>query len=795
MRALLFLISLCACTPQVVSFGFPTDLEAKTLVLALMDPEGPQVWVTAPDDPSPALWVHDRADLEIVAITYRESADALGFAPGPLVPATVNGEAAALPLPALRFWKRQGAQWAALEELPRALLAFRYERPMVQPCLLRGGCLLPVPEQRPMCQVPCPSQPTPELPRPPASPLSPQTWSVACPSGWVEPNGVCAPWSDAPCEPGEHRLVGQGCVRLGTTCAAFAPGLPSDAVYVFRSAPPGGDGSLARPLQSLAEAAALARPGATIALGPGEYAQTRLENLHLWGACVAETVLRGPVTLQDANLRNLTVTGEVEVGGAAFWEDIEFRSATVVAQDAELLGRQVVADSLRFSNCTTTLETSAVGQVALESGAAEFADTALGGLVANESHVGLRRVFVETTSVGLRLQGSQLDLSQVFQTGGEVGLQQTGGTIEGEDYVIRSVTLGISVLSATVSLARVVVAGHDRGIELGDSMSTFELLRVEDSAIRGLSSSNGQVTLQDATFSVAPPSQALALSVVGAVNLARVQVQGHGTGLLTHGRVDAQDVQIASISKVGGFGWYHHHGDLLAQRVAIIGTKYYGLALDFTDATIMDLTIEDITSESEEHGQGLRVIARSTLRLERARFIANQRAGLILSEGDHHLLDVEVAQTRPRPGGRGGGGLEVETGRAQLERIWLHSLTAFGLRSARLNATVLVNHLTIQDVAPAPCFPSTCGVMGSGAPLDGVAALADQQATLEMSDVLLERARVGLRIGVASDGTLRRAQVRDHSLALQIEPRGFDLARISEQVQLSGNQVLLLRPD
>ena len=150
--------------------------------------------------------------------------------------------------------------------------------------------------------------------------VPPISWP--CPEGWRQVSDVggaatCDAYPEgraATCGAYEVHLPGEpGCRRLGPACPAdgLVADLPADrpVVHVLAGAT-GGDGTRAAPYGSLTDFSwAGLDTGAIVAAGRGEYeTEARLPaGISLWGACVAETVLRS--ALPGA------LTGVVEVLG------------------------------------------------------------------------------------------------------------------------------------------------------------------------------------------------------------------------------------------------------------------------------------------------------------------------------------------------------------------------------------------------------------------------------------------------------------------------------------------------
>ncbi|MEQ9321077.1 MAG: hypothetical protein RIF41_18080, partial [Polyangiaceae bacterium] len=141
----------------------------------------------------------------------------------------------------------------------------------------------------------------------------------ACASGFVSDDlGGCAPvLPPAPCEDGATALPGDATCRPIAECGSEPWGLIEtvvDTVYVD-AASSGGDGSLAAPFPTLAEAVATASSGSTIAVAAGSYqGDLALGDvpLTIWGRCPALVSIVGGIDIAgpgEVTLRGLAITG------------------------------------------------------------------------------------------------------------------------------------------------------------------------------------------------------------------------------------------------------------------------------------------------------------------------------------------------------------------------------------------------------------------------------------------------------------------------------------------------------
>lgn len=182
----------------------------------------------------------------------------------------------------------------------------------------------------------------PPLPPDPPKPLNPEPLLPAratlapCAPGWREVDDgeavFCEPWpasGRASCPSDQAHFPGEpACTAIGAPCSSheWSDALPADRriLYVRRGASANGDGSAAAPFARASEAIAAANAGDIVALGKGVFdeAITVKAGVTLWGACVAETVVRTstPASARAAiiaagdgsEVRNVTIRGALE---------------------------------------------------------------------------------------------------------------------------------------------------------------------------------------------------------------------------------------------------------------------------------------------------------------------------------------------------------------------------------------------------------------------------------------------------------------------------------------------------
>jgi hypothetical protein len=155
----------------------------------------------------------------------------------------------------------------------------------------------------------------------PRAPAAPHPLAMdPCPSGWsTEPladdaGTACRPPARAMVECGADEaqwIDAAVCARVGNDCpVGHWSEVQGNALYVLRSAPANGDGSMGAPFASIAAALPHAPPGTTIALADEPYPEALAipDRVTLLGACTQKTKLSAPVASGlGSTLANLTV--------------------------------------------------------------------------------------------------------------------------------------------------------------------------------------------------------------------------------------------------------------------------------------------------------------------------------------------------------------------------------------------------------------------------------------------------------------------------------------------------------
>ncbi|MFK7989464.1 MAG: DUF1565 domain-containing protein [Sandaracinaceae bacterium] len=468
-----------------------------------------------------------------------------------------------------------------------------------------------------------------------AEPMPP-VWD--CPDGWtsVDRGGVqvCDPGPSSECEAGHANFLGEdGCTPVGGACPTgdFADDLPTTGV---RYVQPGGrgDGTRGAPFGTIAQALSGAPAGTVVALAKGVYDEriTALSNVHVSGACAAETVLRGRgsegsvidvqpsitgaivsgLSIRPANQVGVFVVGELTLRGVAIEgaelfgvlvggghldaEDLLVRGTElgsggdsgvgVVVSEASASLRRVIlehnhqAELLALSGAMVTVEDLAARSPRV----GELPDTA-SGLVAEGAELTGRRVLVEDTRAG----------GVVSTVGGQITL---------EDAVVRRcraegarMGFGVASRGGAVALSRAWITDAQ-----GTALQTSE---------------GGSAELTDVVIDavVPPPDRpdwGVGLSVAerGTINVSRVWIAdtaaagvtviGQEGGPAAEARIAGSDVSIRDVADLGlsGVGVYlATQAEAELSRVAIERTSHAGIVVNGASLRLTDVRVTDTT--------------------------------------------------------------------------------------------------------------------------------------------------------------------------------------------------------
>jgi hypothetical protein len=554
----------------------------------------------------------------------------------------------------LEAWTRTGTPSAAVR-------ALRIPREDLESCAGRGGCVadrgegicLPCDEPSPVRAPSFDDEPTPPQ-------LGACPWRRRALAGTVSPvrtTTVCDPEPERgplTC-PGALALPGADrCAAVGRPCAGRWPDAPDDAIFVDAAAAAPGDGTRGAPFSTLAQALSAARSGATIALGPGEYAVGAAlpDRVALRGACAGGTRLMGSLEVPGSlSLGELTLAGSATVGGALSMDAVRVGGDMSAAGPSLTVRGSAVDGALRVARGEVTIHGSELaGALTVGSAvSATVSDARLRGDVSAGpgARLALSRVVVGGALSGdgasmrardaqllgpTRARGGRLELSRVFAAAPlgvegaaraevvdsvfQVTLERPGAAVNvgprAELHLARDVLVGAGLSQApdtavsAVDLAIVSIAGGSPGVLSTGGPLVLERVLVEDVAGAGmnLSGEGGEVHLRDVRFTRC--GDALRLSSERPTTLERAviaQSRGRGVAVGDNGFAPAltlRDVHVAGVERavcsdlnctIAGLSL--RGGSMFGERVWVSGSVGSGLFIGAPNLTLVDARVED----------------------------------------------------------------------------------------------------------------------------------------------------------------------------------------------------------
>jgi hypothetical protein len=546
-----------------------------------------------------------------------------------------------------------------------------------------------------------------------------------CPLGWraVGANpATCEPWPEEghreDCGADEAHLPGAAdCERIGRPCpeGEWPEDLPDDGpLHVRPGAEPAGDGSVARPFATIAEALSVATPGAVVALARGTYDEIVEPPVAvtLRGACTAETILAPSAPHDtDAALRatgvaltvqDLRISGErpgiaaTGAGAALTLEGVVVSSVVAYALYADA-GASVDGHDVVVRDVRGRPSDGALGR-AIE--------------VRTAARLTLARVAIERVrQVGLLSWDPASSLSLT-----DASISDVAAGSEGE--------LGIGAiagLGASLALERAIVdRAHFTAIIAGDSGTRVELtdVIVRDTEPEPASSAMGRGidVEQHATAALTrvlvershEAGVVVALADVLANDLVvRGTVRQLVDGLGGSGIV-VQDGGIAQ-----GARWVFDGNERTGVRVLGAATR-----VEVDDVTIRDTLANDL---DENVGRGLEIGDGAAITARRVRIERSVDAGIaIAGAAGVALEDLTVLDTRAAPIEESGRGVSIwEGGPVRFSRARIERNVTAGILVAGPSSLVTLEDLAVADTAATP----DTGHWGRGLSVQGGAAV------------------------------------------------------------------------
>lgn len=527
---------------------------------------------------------------------------------------------------------------------------------------------------------------------------------------------------------------------------------------------------MSRPFATITAALAGVPAGTIVAVGKGTYDEAFVipGGVTIWGACVAQTILRSstPGALSytpvvgllraDVALRNVRIGASAR---PAIFLDGRTASATVDAVEVDS-GEKMGIGANGGHLVLHDVVIRDMGSRGLE---------IVEGATVEATHVVIERVHEVGVFVGygatLRLEDGAVRTVRPAAGGAGSGVAlQNGAAFEGLRLVVEDVrdagvlALDGSSVSLTDSVVRDVLereSDHDSGnalsIEAGSNASFVRVL-VERSAENGI-------------FGLGAGTTVDVFDVVVRDGL------GH-SGSLTFGRgITSQLGAVLTVERA----WVERAREL---AVFVGGAGAHGT---FTDLTVLD-------TRSNGEGVGGRALSvqepGAMAEVLRADFVRSRELGIAAHPGTTlRLTDVAIRATSSRMDGAGGDGLTSDDGDIEGSRVLIEQSEGFGALALGPAANVRLSQLTVRDATPRDCAGAGCASAEYGV---GVGAVTG--GTLSASDFAIVRARIcGALVSDGSTVDLARGQVRSCPIGACVQGTGYDVGRLAVDVVYAEN--------
>ncbi len=613
--------------------------------------------------------------------------------------------------------------------------------------------------------------PEPDAAVPPAPVVEPRRPAFDCPAGWEEvlsaASGTrlvgCDPWPEsgpADCAADAYQLPGGGgCVPVGSSCPSggyAAPPVGATVRYVAAGGGPG-DGSLASPHGTIAEALAAGASGDVLLLSVGEHAGVELtRDVTLVGACASGTSLTasgGPalrVTAGATIARDLALP-QAEVGPGAH----------LVLEDATLEGD---GPTLRIDGADARATLRRARVRGLDAGTVVFARGA---------------AIVSLEAVELRGGGRAIDAAdraEVSVTDSVVGAGADAGQPTDGIYLAS----GARLTATRVALDRLTRFGVQ--VDGAGTEATVDHAWIEFVTFGG-----------ESGVSVAAVGGASARVTRSSV------IDSERTGLAAIGEGSSLVFEDSAIDGVLGTDDAQGHGafategaTLTLRRAAILGAEHLGVvASDGGAVRVEDVEVLETVGDVIEGdlGWGLVMLPGSRLEVTRVLVENTHQAGVLASgPGAVGVFeDLDVRRTRRSGDGQGAGiglvlmgGAEVSVQRARLAENADMSVQVFDPGSV-----LVMEDARIEQTLPAGCIDDACRAIVGGI---GLGVYGGGRAELERF-VVSRHESVGLQVAFGSpDGetrypdpgvlVLRGGLVSQNPTGLNVQSPGFDYAQL-----------------
>lgn len=656
---------------------------------------------------------------------------------------------------------------------------------------------------------------------------------------------TCDPWPVGgvqTCAQSEAHFPGTpGCTRIGSDCPAgeWPEGLPANVpvLYVRAGGPSGGNGSTSSPFGSVSAALAAAAPGTILALGKGTFPEAVLlpARITLWGACVAQTNLAlstagstptVSVVGDGAVVRNLRIGGPrpgVLIKGAG----IGFQVQDLVIAGAQTAG-MIATDAARVTGLRLVIRDTQprAGDDAFGSGfeVAAGAQVDLKWVSFESNHtVGLYAAGVGTR---IRLEDAALrdTLSELSSGAFGRGLSVQGhAKLEGQRVVLernQDSAFGV-VNSGEVRLTDAVIrethpstgdpdTGYGGGAASGSHVELHRVL-LDRNRSSGLMVSEPRTSLLATDIVVRETLENLGSKAAGegiwakdgaSVKATRVALERNRkvavSAAIAGTVVDIEDATVRHTdeqvsSGLEGIGFAAQAGARMTVTRALVDeSRCAGIVAndDGTVLTLVDVTVRGTRGCAIDGllGRGLAVQSGASASATRLLLERNRSSAIFAASPGTHLTLTDVVGRDTvgelgdaARGGQYGEGLHAQQG-AQVEvtRALFERSREVGVLCAA--ARIIGSDVLVRETMPTDCPPIHCDYQGG----TGAAVLDDGSLVLEVFS-LGKNAMAGLQLATGGTADLRRGEISDNPIGVNVQTKNFDLGRVQSEVVFRGN--------
>jgi hypothetical protein len=631
----------------------------------------------------------------------------------------------------------------------------------------------------------------------------------------------------ASCAPAERPALEGGCVALDACPDTdFREPVATGEVRYVRAGATGGDGTSDRPFATIAEALAGASGGTTITIARGVYDEAieLSDDIHLVGACAAETTIRSSIAsvsravisvlgTSDASIAHLSIGASARPGiavadGTLALDAVAVRE-TEIATILALAGGAVSGHDVLLAGARPRDGAAGHGLYAEEGGTVVLAGVAL---------VGHRSAAVLATDEGsrVRLEGAVISGTRAASSGGQGVTAQLGATVElaaailddNEDAGLFAIAGGVLDLDDVTVRATGTRAdgkgGHglfvqDGAIARGRRVSLIASHEVALVA-RGAAVDLEDVAIVDTEPGTDPTSPGFGvLGDRGAdVSLTRARLERcRGVAIGASGsRLAMEDVAVIETLPDSLDGTLGHAIEATVGATVdctrCLVDRAHGAAViaDGAGTAIMlaDTTVQSILPQVRDGSFGHAVMVQAGARatITDALIIEAHDVGLF-ADGDGSELLVErtlVRRILASPTHAEGRGVAVQRdAHGILRDVRVEDCVGFGV--VAVGAVLELMRVVIADVRPPSCATSTCGDQALAAGL-----ASHSGASVSVSGFEIARSGVcGVQVIDHASLDLADGTIRDVAIGACVQVDGYDLERLTRTVLYVGTDV------